>query len=145
MGPPTLQDWMGPPTLRYQGNVDGTFRLRRQRRSIRDDLRGVDAQLSIVEDLKRQARTAADATPGPAPIQPPTTTGLNQFDWIIKLLRANPKGLTSRQIVDYLKSQVQSKAKNPRGVLSPALSSLRKDGDIELVAGLYRVSDKCAR
>jgi len=29
MGPPTLQDWMdwmGPPTLRYQGNVDGPFR-----------------------------------------------------------------------------------------------------------------------
>ncbi len=119
--------------------------LRRQRRSIHDDLRGVDAQLAIVEDLKRQARPTAVATLGPAPIRTPAAPGLNQFDWIIKLLRANPKGLTSRQIVDYLESQVQSKAKNPRGVLSSALSTLRKDGDIELVAGLYRISDKCTR
>jgi hypothetical protein len=119
--------------------------LRRRRESLRLELRDTEAKLTEINDLRRDLGAPRSALPRPAPIQLPVRPGVNQFDWIIQLLKANLEGLSSLQILDYLEPKIRSGAKNRRKVLSSALSVMKNEGDIELVGGLYRISEKCSR
>jgi hypothetical protein len=119
--------------------------LLRRRESLRLELRDTEVKLAVINDLRRDLGSPTVTIPRPAEVQPPVTPGVTQFDWIIQLLKANPEGLTSRQIFEYLEPKIRSEAKSRRKVLSSALSVLKDDEDIELVGDLYRVSEKCAR
>jgi hypothetical protein len=89
-------------------------------------------------DAGQQRSTSTRVRQAPVQVQPPAIAGpVSHYEWIIALLRANPEGLTSKQILDYLERKVVSDAKSVRRVLSSAITSLRKQGSIELVGLLY--------
>jgi len=117
--------------------------LRRRRESLRHELRDTEAKLALIDDLWRDFGAPTVAMPRSAQIQPPVKPGVSQSDWIIQLLKANPEGLASPQIMDYLQPKIRSEAKNRRKVLSSALSALKKDAVVELRGELYCISEKC--
>jgi hypothetical protein len=119
--------------------------LVKQRAALDDEEREIKAQQAVISDIMRTARSTSGTATSPALIQEPASPGVDQFDSIIKLLRANKEGLASLQVTDFLEPRIRSKAKNRRAVLSSALSTLRKQGDIELVGGLYRIAPKSSR
>jgi hypothetical protein len=70
----------------------------------------------------------------------------SQFQMIIGLLRQYPDGRTREQIIAELEAKVPTRnRKGPGKAIHTALSALKKDGDIELVGKVYRVTDRCER
>jgi len=113
--------------------------LTKEAESLLQQLRENELRQDEVNHILWGFGTSGDGTPIPADIEQPLPGAVNQFEWILNLLRANSHGLTSKQITTYLAPRIQSRARNRRKVLSSALSALRKEGRVVLGHGLYRL------
>jgi len=95
----------------------------------------LEGQFDLLDDLEKGVGSPD------AYIRPPLTEGVNQHDWVCKLVNANPVGLNQEQIIDYVGPRIETKAKSVAKAIRDALSHLVNEGRILRSNGVYLPSE----
>jgi hypothetical protein len=102
----------------------------------------VHSESPVPESLGRttaqlHASPAEDPDGTDGRIQPPLTECGSQHDWILSLLRTNPRWLKQEEIVGYLAPRIKANATSPEKAIGDALSHLAKARRIKKANGAY--------
>jgi len=92
--------------------------------------RDIAIERALVERFRRELGAPTIKSLDSGRVNPPLVPGVNQRDWILKLLEANPSGLRPSVIYDYLEQHVQSNARNRRSGVSSILAVLIRRGKV---------------
>jgi hypothetical protein len=108
--------------------------LRRRKARVRvrsAAFRSLREQLALLDELMRDCGEPKAEIREPAPAR-------TCVDWILSTLRANPRGITSEQVVAFLEGKIRTKQGRRRAILT-GISHLKRAGRITLEDGLLRI------